>query len=219
MAPLSMTIRYYFFLVHVFWDVCSKTQAQTPTTQYFSKFLRNIRRFLSKYTVFVNAILFKNSRIYSKLMKKSTKTWLTVCIPMFRRSYSSVSICQSPVTDTWHYGKNYQYPGNAWDPIYNNFDHRDRFLQITPNWVCIEYASVCAFAYVHWMHNRLWSWRCWKAGDKCRNRFIQVTNTSCWRDTLALCIREKTQTSLKIHSYHMAFTFLLSYRGTYIIYE
>ena len=78
--------------------------------------------------------------------------------------------------------------------------------------VCIEYASVCAFAYVHWMHNRLWSWRCWKAGDKCRNRFIQVTNTSCWRDTLALCTREKTQTSLKIHSYHMAFTFLLSYR-------
>ena len=106
--------------------------------------------------------------------------------------------------------KKYQYPGNAWDPIYNNFDHRDRFLQITPNWVCIEYASVCAFAYVHWMHNRLWSWRCWKAGDKCRNRFIQVTNTSCWRDTLALCIREKTQTSLKIHSYNMAYTFLLS---------
>ena len=148
---------------------------------------------------------------FTQNSRTSTKTCLSCLYP----DVSEIALLRFnlPVA---RYGKNYQYPGNAWDPIYNNFDHRDRFLQITPNWVCIEYASVCAFAYVHWMHNRLWSWRCWKAGDKCRNRFIQVTNTSCWRDTLALCIREKTQTSLKIHSYHMTFTFLLSHRGTYV---
>ena len=124
--------------------------------------------------------------------------FVVVCIPMNARN---VSICTHwPLRTPDSIEK--CYPGNAWDPIYNNFDHRDLFLQITLNWVCVDNMSVCASTYVHWMHNRLWSWRYWKAGDKCRNRFIQVTNTSCWRDTLALCTEKITHTSLEIHSYY-----------------